>query len=185
MVHVAALREPPVDPGLSFRPLAESDLPAIHRWRNTPHILRWWHEPLTLEQVEAKYRPRITGDEPVRCFIILADDTPIGLIQTYRVGDFPEYAECLPMPPDAAGIDLFIGEDAYLHRGLGSRILRAFVNNVIVPSGVTTVSIDPSAENRIAIRAYEKAGFRHLLTTQLPDLPEPTYLMTLSINSIP
>jgi RimJ/RimL family protein N-acetyltransferase len=89
------------------------------------------------------------------------------------------------MPPDAAGIDLFIGEDAYLHRGLGSRILRAFVNNVIVPSGVTTVSIDPSAENRIAIRAYEKAGFRHLLTTQLPDLPEPTYLMTLSINSIP
>lgn len=173
------LRTPLPTAALSFRPLRESDFPVIHQWSNTPHVLRWWHEPLSPQQVAEKYRPRISGEEPIRCFVILVDDVPIGLIQTYRVGAFPEYAEHLPVPPDGAGIDLYIGHADYLHRGLGGRILRAFLDDVIFPSGVTTVSIDPSVDNRIAIRAYERAGFRHLITKQLPDEPEPTYLMVL------
>ncbi len=173
------LRAPLSDAAISFHPLAASDFPAIYRWRNSPHVLRWWHEPLTPQQVAEKYMPRISGDEAVRCFIIQVDETPIGLIQTYRVGDFPDYAQHLPVPPDAAGIDLYIGRADYLHRGLGGPILRAFLASVIFPSGVTTVSIDPSVENRAAIRAYEKAGFQHLITKHLPDEPEPTYLMVL------
>lgn len=177
------LRAPIPDAAISFRPLAESDFPAIHQWRNNPHVLRWWHEPLTPEQVAEKYVPRIRGQEPIRCFIILVDDEPVGLIQTYRVGDFPDYAQHLPVPPDTAGIDLYIGRADYLYRGLGSSILRTFLEAVIVPSGVTTVSIDPSIENRAAIRAYQKAGFRHLVTKQIPDEPEPTYLMFLETHS--
>jgi putative hydrolase of the HAD superfamily len=174
------LREPLSNATISFRPLAESDFPTIHQWRNAPHVLRWWHEPLTPAQVAEKYCPRITGREPVHCSVILVNDVPVGLIQTYRIGDFPDYAQHLPLPADAAGIDLYIGHESYLHRGLGGPILRAFLETVIFPSGITTVSIDPSVENRIAIRAYEKAGFRHLVTKQLPDEPEPTYLMVLT-----
>lgn len=173
------LRAPIPDAAISFRPLAEPDFPAVHEWRNTPHVLRWWHEPLTPQQVAEKYIPRIRGEEAIRCFIILVDEVPVGLIQSYRVGDFPDYAEHLPVPPDAAGIDLFIGREDYLYRGLGATILRAFIETVVLPSGVATVSIDPSVENRVAIRAYEKAGFSHLVTKQLPDEPEPTYLMVL------
>jgi RimJ/RimL family protein N-acetyltransferase len=178
--RLGVLPEPLAGEPISFRFLEESDFTLIHRWHNTPHVLQWWHEPLTLHQVEAQYGPRVRGEEPVHCYIILSGTVPIGMIQTYRVGDDPDYARHLPVPADTAGIDLFIGREDYLHRGLGSHILRTFMEGVLFPSGVTTVSIDPSVQNRIAIRAYEKAGFRHVVTTQLPGESEPTYLMTLT-----
>lgn len=177
------LRSPLLDSAISFRPMVESDFPDIHRWRNQPHVLEWWHDALTPEQVAAKYLPRIRGEEPIRCYIILIDGNPAGMIQTYRVGDDPDYAVHLPVSPDTAGVDLYIGEERYLHRGLGSRTLHAFLEDIVFPSGVTTVSIDPSVENRIAIRSYEKAGFRHLITKQIPHEPEPTYLMVMTRSS--
>jgi len=141
--------------------------------------MRWWHDSLTLEGALEKYLPRIRGEEPTRCFIIQIDDVPIGMIQTFRLGDYPEYAEHVPVSPDAWGIDIYIGRADYLYRGLGSPILRAFMDTVLFPQGVQTVTIDPSVNNHAAIRAYEKAGFQHILTTQMPDEPEPTYFMVL------
>jgi epoxide hydrolase-like predicted phosphatase len=173
------LRMPLAGARIGFRPLAETDFPVMHAWRNAPHVLRWWHDPLTPEEVAAKYLPRIRGEEPTRCFIIQVDNVPVGMIQTYRIGDYPDYAAHIPMPPDTVGIDIFIGREEYLHRGLGAGILRTFMETELFPSGVTHLSIDPSAENGAAIRAYEKAGFRHLVTVHMPDEPEPTYLMAL------
>ena len=42
---------------------------------------------------------------------------------------------------------------------------------------VTCCVIGPAASNAIAIRAYEKAGFRHLNTIVVPGEDEPEYLM--------
>jgi aminoglycoside 6'-N-acetyltransferase len=40
--------------------------------------------------------------------------------------------------------------------------------------------IDPEPANRIAIRAYEKAGFRYVKTVKVPAEPQPAYLMRIS-----
>lgn len=57
-------------------------------------------------------------------------------------------------------------------------MLRAFVDEVVFArEGVAACTVDPSPRNMSAIRAYEKAGFAHLKTVQLPGEAEPSYVM--------
>ena len=45
--------------------------------------------------------------------------------------------------------------------------------------GARSCIIDPEPDNKIAIRAYEKAGFRYLKTVQIPTEAHPSYLMRI------
>jgi RimJ/RimL family protein N-acetyltransferase len=181
-------RLPDLDPApLGFRPLERADLPLLYRWLTTPHVARWYQqgEPRTLAGVEAKYGPRIDGRTPTRAFVILYDETPIGYIQTYLIGAYPDYARHVAADEVAAGVDLFIGETGYVHRGLGAPLLRAFLRDVVFTQpGVVSCIIGPEPKNAAAIRAYEKAGFGYLKTIQLADEPEPEWLMRLAKSEL-
>ena len=69
---------------VAFRPLRISDLPLLQAWLSLPHVDEWWHEPLDLAGVRAKYLPRIDGTEPTYVFVIERGGGPIGWIQWYR-----------------------------------------------------------------------------------------------------
>jgi RimJ/RimL family protein N-acetyltransferase len=171
---------------IDFRPMEREDLSRMRRWLNTPHVREWYsEEPRTLDQVEAHYLTRINGEDPTRPFIILCDSTPIGYIQSYRIADYPDYARYVAVEEDAAGVDLLIGEVAYVHRGLGSAILRQFLRaRVFGEMSVVSCLIGPQPKNAIAIRAYEKAGFRYLKTIKVPDEPEPEHLMRIGREDV-
>jgi RimJ/RimL family protein N-acetyltransferase len=85
------------------------------------------------------------------------------MVQLYRIGDYPEHSAQMPVEPDAAGLDLFIGEKDHVHRGLGPHILRRFLDELVFPE-YAACAIDPAERNRSAIRAYKKAGFRYVAT---------------------
>jgi aminoglycoside 6'-N-acetyltransferase len=154
---------------ISFTPLCEKDLPLLHRWLNTPHVSEWWslegnHHP-SMEEVVRHYSPRITGKEPVDVYIIIYNDKAIGMIQCYYLDDEPEEKAVFGIDRSSAGIDLFIGEEAYVHRGLGSNIISDFLRQVVFKKyDVECCVIDPQVQNKIAIRAYEKAGFKYFKT---------------------
>lgn len=171
-----------MDPAcLGFRPMTLDDLPQLHRWLNVRHVREWWSDaPTTLEGVTAKYGPRIRGEEPTDCYIILHDGQPIGYIQTYRVTDYPEYAAAVQGEEGAAGLDLFIGEAAFLHEGLGAPLLRRFLAEVVFAAGARSCVVGPEPANQAAIRAYEKAGFRYLRTVTIPGEEQPEYLMSVT-----
>jgi RimJ/RimL family protein N-acetyltransferase len=155
----------------------------MYHWLSLPHVARWWcaTEPITPAQVASKYLPRIAGTVPTRCFIIQHAATPIGFIQTYRLADYPDYARQVGVDEPAAGVDLFIGEAAFLHRGLGAPIPRAFLRQIVFAQpGIVRCIIGPAVSNAAAIRAYEKAGFRYLRTATMPDEPEPEYIIRLT-----
>lgn len=171
-----------LDPAqIAFRPLREKDIARVYRWRCLPHVLEWWHGD-TYEAIEAKLTRRIRGEAPVACFLILYSGAPIGYIQTFRLRDFPEYASRVgESGEEAAGVDLFIGEEGYLHRGLGALILRAFLREIVFADPtVASCLIDPEPDNTIAIRAYAKAGFRYLKTIEGEQPEERAYLMRLA-----
>lgn len=165
---------------IGFRRMAMGDLPLMHRWLQEPHVLEWWWGGIapSYEAVAEKYGPRIRGEEPTDPYILLSTDRPIGYIQTYMIRDYPEYAAVVGADDGAAGVDLFIGETDYLHKGFGCHSLRAFLRDIVFGAGdATSCIIGPSEANRIAIRAYEKAGFRYVKTIPSPNEPTPEYLM--------
>jgi RimJ/RimL family protein N-acetyltransferase len=169
-------------PEITFRPLTHDDLPLMHRWLNAGEAFTWYGlKPTTLEEIAAEYTPTIDQTEPVFGHVILIDDQPAGYIQWYFINDHPDYARQVDVLSDAAGVDLFIGEERFLHRGLGSGIIRAFLRDfVFADERVGRCIIGPDERNARAIRAYEKAGFRYLRTVPIEDEPAPEYLMELT-----
>ena len=146
---------------LSFRPMAAADLRLLHDWLERPHVRRWWGERRTYDSVVAHYLPAIDGREPTDHFLVLLDELPVGMLQTYLVKDYPEHAAVMSIADDAtAGVDILVGEEKLTGQGLGTEILRRFVDEVVFARAETVTCIaDPAVANIASIRAFEKAGF--------------------------
>jgi RimJ/RimL family protein N-acetyltransferase len=172
-----------IDPDkITFRSLQIADLELMLSWLNSPHVSRWYGSGnYTYQQVFEKYAPRIRSEVPVRSFLILYADSPIGYIQTYRISDHPEYNAGIGADDQTAGVDLFIGEADYLHQGYGTAALRKFLLEIIfADESFTSCLVGPEPANKAAIRCYEKVGFNFWKTIHVPGEPENEYLMRIS-----
>ena len=146
---------------ISFRPLTREDLPLVHEWHQRPHVLRWWTMHKTFEETESHYLPTIEGTDPTQHYLALLDGEPLGMIQTYLVSDYPDYAALIEEGEGTAGLDLFIGDEAQTGSGLGTEMIRMFLDEVVFARPETTAcAADPDVRNTASLRAFEKAGFR-------------------------
>ena len=106
---------------ITFRALAEDDLPRLTEWLNRPHLRRFYQvEPTTLDEVAAKYGPRIRGEAPTISSLALLDGAPFGYLQCYRIADWPDW-QAVVETAEGVSIDLFIADPALVGRGLGRR----------------------------------------------------------------
>jgi aminoglycoside 6'-N-acetyltransferase len=167
---------------IGFRPFDMADLRLLQRWFAQGHVAQWYRDEANLSYAEvvAGYAPAILGHEPIHVWVITYDGQPIGQIQTYSVSDFQSYQGYIDLEDGMAAVDLLIGEPDYVHKGLGSSILRHFLRDIVFGTyQAMSCLIDPEVENAVAIRSYEKAGFRHLKTVQLSATDPPMYLMKI------
>jgi aminoglycoside 6'-N-acetyltransferase len=165
---------------LTVRPLATTDFPLLHSWFAAPHVACWYRKEANLspEEIVAKYAPRIEGREPVQPFLILYGTIPIGYIQIYMIDDVGAYPGAVPAGTGVAGLDLFIGEKTYLHRGIGSAVLRYVLRSIVFAElGATACLVDPDTANVTAVRTYEKVGFRRIATECSDDDGSPIAIM--------
>lgn len=146
---------------VGLRAMTRADLRDVLRWRHEPHVARWFPtaEAATLETIEARYGPRIDGEVPTRMFVVEANGRSVGLLQDYRISDHPEFAVLTP-EPDAIGVDYLVGEVAWLHRGVGTRMLRRWFD--VAHAGypdATTYFAAPDHRNVVSRRLLLRVGF--------------------------
>ena len=110
-----------------------------------PEVARWWGA-YDAERV----RKDMLEDRETVVFAIETDGEVIGVIQ-FSEEDDPDYGH--------AGIDIAVAT-AWQGRGYGTEALRVVARHLIEERGHHRLTIDPSATNERAIRAYEKVGFR-------------------------
>jgi RimJ/RimL family protein N-acetyltransferase len=146
---------------LAFRPMVADDLRLLHDWIQRPHVRRWWTGQETRDEVMTHYLPAIEGRDPTDHYIVLLDARPIGMVQTYLVADYPEYAALVGVDDRVtAGADIVIGEEELTGQGLGTKILRQFVDDIVFARPETTFCVaDPDERNVASVRAFENAGF--------------------------
>ena len=159
---------------IDFRPLGPGDLQQIFLWLGRPHVSKWYASaPSSFAEVLARYVPRTEVGSTVRAFVITLDGNDVGYIQTYPIEQFPEYAAQLGCGAGAAGMDLFIADPWRMNHGLGSSVVRRFVDEVVfAQEGIDTCLAGPSEGNAASIRAFEKAGFTRWKRVQ-PNGSEP------------
>lgn len=157
---------------ISFTPLETDHLPLLFEWLQKSHVKIWWdpHVDWTPELLQEKFGSYPDGyyfedgiKKPLRAFIVELDLQPIAYVQLYEVRNYPG-ADSIPedqLPTNSVGLDIFIGEEAFLGKGYGTKILKAFLTQKVAPSQEACF-VDPDKNNLKAIGAYEKAGFRTL-----------------------
>lgn len=157
-----------------FRPLSLGDLAMLHDWLNRPHVVEWWGGEdgcPTLEETIEQYAPRVFKKERVSPFIAWSDSKPIGFIQAYVAmnaggGWWEDVTD-----PGVRGIDQFLCDERDLGRGLGTRMVSSFAEQLFRDPRVTLIQTDPRPDNARAIRCYQKAGFRAVREIRTPDGP--------------
>ncbi len=123
------------------RPATEEDVELLVAWHADPDVSRYWDgETFTEEEM----RGRLARPD-VHAYIVEAEGRPVGYLQAWREGD-------------AGGLDMFLTPDAR-GRGLGPDAARTLAN-ALREEGWTRITVDPSAWNEGAIKAWKRAGFK-------------------------
>ncbi len=157
---------------IAFKPLDESHFPLLLKWLETPHVKKWWDQDVTytLALVKEKFGKHTHGialsknsNHKIYAYIVRLDREMIGYIQTYNAHVFA-YENGLDLSTisgSVCGVDLFIADSKYLHKGMGAQVLNEFERQVIA-SHFDWCLIDPATDNLSAIKAFTKAEFKVL-----------------------
>ena len=145
---------------LTFRRLGVEDLSLLQTWLAAGPALRWYAQGKapTAEEMERKYLPRILGEMPVSCWILMRSGQAAGFFQTYRLLDFPDH----PAGPvaGAAALDFLLAPSEIGH-GLAAPALQAFLRQVVFTApDVLCCYADPDPANLASVRSLHRAGFR-------------------------
>lgn len=174
----------------TFQRLCDDDLPLLHRWMNEPGVVRFWEgddvswpgivttygSPEARESLSTEY-PNFEYDaqeadfdwEHVEGYIALIDGEPTGWIQCYAVEDYDDEDEVkawleLSFDPTGAGIDYLVADPTTRGKGLGSSMIRHFIDEVVfgLHPNWTQVGASPVRENTASCGALAKAGLQLL-----------------------
>ncbi len=182
---------------ITFRLLMPTDLPLLHHWLNAPHLRDGWFGSsgypavgYSIADTERDFGEWSRHLGPVRAFIARVDGTDVAYIQTYRIEDLLTYAGDFADDVDHArrssSLDVFIGDPAYVGRGLGPKVVRTFVvQQVFTDDRQHSVLINPEPTNQPAIRSYEKAGFRFVKTLDAVPGRKASYVMRMDRQDVP
>ena len=170
---------------LAFFPVEEKHREIILGWFGQKHVNEYFYgEGLenTLNSLDAF----IKGEKNLfEHWIAYIGEEPFGFLMTSRIkgpynADSP-YDKWYEEGKEAITLDLLIGPETFLGKGLGHRMIREFLIDRF--PHVDKVLIDPSVTNTRAIHVYEKAGFKKI--EQFPqqhDSPDLCWMMHLDTN---
>ena len=136
----------------------------LHRWLNEPGVVQWWEgDDVSWDAVVREYDP--ASPDSTEHWIASVDGRDVGWIQCYPAVDEPEETDRwwqFSIASDAAGIDYLIGDAADRGHGIGSAMIRAFVDEVVFGLHPTwsQACAGPFLANEASWRALAKAGFR-------------------------
>ena len=151
---------------IEFLRLQEPHIELLRVWLKEPHVAEFWQETENEEECRQKFLYKLP-ERGVSPFIISVDSQLIGYIQYYEA---PKVGG--GWWPDAIagtfGIDQFIGDKSMIGKGLGTRVIKQFVENLFAESNVIEIITDPEPNNKRAIRAYENVGFKSLGEIKTP-----------------
>ena len=159
---------------ITFIPIKTAHFPLLLQWLTTPQVKAWWDQDVewTPALIEEKYDSYVHGykiekgiKKPLSAYIICVDHFEIGYIQLYNAHDFSreDDIELEELPQSLAAIDFFVGDQDFIGKGLGTKILIQFLKDYVDPR-FEACFVDPDTANKQAIHAYEKAGFRKVKT---------------------
>ena len=131
-----------------------NDYQLLYKWYHNPQVYTYFEQRIpTYDEIVTKYSKRTSTKSITPVYIIEYNDIPVGIIQYTKVSK-----DKYNTPKDDYDIDIFIGEENYYHKGIGSTAIRQLIDTLRDNNHVFTMI--PEAENTNAINCYQKVGFK-------------------------
>ncbi|TML37208.1 MAG: GNAT family N-acetyltransferase [Actinobacteria bacterium] len=130
---------------LRLRHVTEADLGALVAILQEPAVARWWG------RYDAdRARREMLEDPQVEAFVIELDGEVAGVLYVSEENE-PDYRH--------AGLDISLAT-AHQGHGYGREALRVAIDHLVRERGHHRFTIDPAADNEVAIRSYAAVGFK-------------------------
>jgi len=138
---------------ITFRQLAEKDLPDRVRWFNDPEVARYFGPQVRSGTTIAKQRKWLKNlkDQDDRMdFIITVDSKPVGSMGLIEINKVDKNA----------GLYIFIGEKNFWGTGVAVDALKFLADKTFKKLKLHKLWLHVYSPNARAIRCYEKFGFK-------------------------
>lgn len=136
-----------------FEPLGVKHFDILRDWFRSAEVKSWYGDESTLTTIEENL-----SDDRISMMLVRLNGNPFAYLQDYNIFGWEDHHLNF-LPFGSRGIDTFIGEDGMIGKGHGENYLRCYIERLF-KAGVPAIGIDPHPENKRAIRAYEKLGFK-------------------------
>ena len=142
---------------VTLRPATVADAPMLAEWDTRPHVIA-----ASGDDDVRDWAAEIAAADPWTEHLIAEEDgRPVGVLEiidpaleaTHYWGD---------VETGLRAIDIWIGEEADLDRGLGTQMMALALDRCFTAPDVTAVLIDPLESNTAARRFYRRMGFEEV-----------------------
>lgn len=148
---------------IEFHALKAEQIDLVTTWLRLPHVSKWYHGEGLQNTLKGLKNFVNRTDPHFDAWVGYYDETPFAFVMSYGLDqddrNDPDchQAKWLESGKPTIGIDLLIGDTAYLGKGLSGPLITSFLDQVHPKDEL--VFIDPEATNTKAIHVYEKVGF--------------------------
>ncbi|MEV4478271.1 GNAT family N-acetyltransferase [Micromonospora coxensis] len=153
------LRLVPVDPAVHAE--------LLHGWVTEPRATFWGMGAYTVDEVREVYA-YLDGLTTHHAYLIMLDDTPIGLFQTYLPEADP-VGERYRVRPGDIGMHLLLAPGRRPPRGLTTAVGPALARFLFTDPTRQRIVVEPDVRNEIALRRLRREGFTFDDEIDMPD----------------
>ncbi|MDY2837976.1 MAG: GNAT family protein [Bilifractor sp.] len=136
-----------------LREITKKDTDLIVKWRNNPNVMKnfIFRERFTPEMHNHWLDTKVASGEVIQYIIVdRGSNTEIGSV----------YFRDIDKKSNSAEYGIFIGEDNYRGKGLGTETAKLFINYGFETLKLHRIFLRVIAENKAAFHAYKSAGFK-------------------------
>lgn len=141
---------------ITTRPMAAADLALFKKWLYTPHVAKWYHEPLAwISEVEQQH----TTFHWIHHYMVEHDNRPIGFCQYYACGDSDESWAGYTAMGGSFSVDYMIGEIDGIGKGFGKETVLALIEKIKTHTDAKRIVVQPETENKASCGVLLSCGF--------------------------
>ena len=142
---------------ISFRRVNNNDFNLLYTWCSQEFIYEWFEQRvLSYDEIVNKYINKLNSGKQ-HLFIIQCDNKDIGFIQIYKFEN--DIGINISGYNNVYEYDLFIGEEGYLSKGIGTIIVKDINNMIYSKYNADAIILRPFKRNIRAIKCYKKCDY--------------------------
>ena len=140
---------------ITFRDVSYDDFHMLFEWCQNEFVYEWFEQrKLSYDEIIEKYTNKINNGIQ-KLFIFQCDGKDIGLVQIYKYDDYIK----IDNYNNIYEYDLYIGEEDYLSRGVGTFVVNEIDNYIYNDYNADAIVLRPFSRNIRAIKCYMKCGY--------------------------